>query len=334
MNQISVLLGAGFSRNWGGFLGLEVFEYLLGCPDINADTYLRELVWRNREEGFEVALGELQENFKRDRQKFAEPLRKLQSAIVGMFKNMNSAFEGQRFDFGSDIPTSITYFLTQFDAIFTLNQDLLLESHYTKCNFSNGRDYRRWLGQEAPGLEPAPGSAEQDYRKLFRNAWQPVEQSEFQVRSGTQPIYKLHGSSNWIERDGADLLVMGGGKKEIIAQHPILTWYAEQFSRSLCDYNTRLMVIGYGFRDHHINKVIAQAVYEYGLKLFVIDQPKGSDVACVFRSAVHPGATLTAFGYDLEEAFSQGLVGASRRSLGEIFGRDSIEHAKIMRFFE
>jgi hypothetical protein len=31
MNPV-VLLGAGFSRNWGGWLASEAFEYLLGSP--------------------------------------------------------------------------------------------------------------------------------------------------------------------------------------------------------------------------------------------------------------------------------------------------------------
>ena len=41
-----LLIGAGFSRNWGGWLSGEVFEYLLGCPEIKNDHYLKELMWR------------------------------------------------------------------------------------------------------------------------------------------------------------------------------------------------------------------------------------------------------------------------------------------------
>jgi len=62
--------------------------------------------------------------------------------------------------------------------------------------------------------------------------------------------------------------------------------------------------------------------------------PKGSDIAAVFRSSALPGAALTAYGYDLEDVFAKGLIGASRRGLRDIFGGDSIEHAKVMRFFE
>src|SRR5687768_17364406 len=54
-----LLLGAGFSRNWEGWLASEADEYLLGHPLV--DGAIRELLWRHRKTGgFEAALGELQ----------------------------------------------------------------------------------------------------------------------------------------------------------------------------------------------------------------------------------------------------------------------------------
>jgi hypothetical protein len=41
-----LLTGAGFSRNWGGWLANEVFEYLLGCPEINQDIHTA--IWRSK----------------------------------------------------------------------------------------------------------------------------------------------------------------------------------------------------------------------------------------------------------------------------------------------
>ncbi len=56
-----LLLGAGFSRNWGGWLASEAFEYLLGCREVIGDAQLRELLWKHQEygDGFEGALEEL-----------------------------------------------------------------------------------------------------------------------------------------------------------------------------------------------------------------------------------------------------------------------------------
>lgn len=55
-----LLLGAGFSHNWGGWLASEAFEYLIGHPGIIANTELRALLWKHHDRGgFEMALDEL-----------------------------------------------------------------------------------------------------------------------------------------------------------------------------------------------------------------------------------------------------------------------------------
>ena len=54
-----LLLGAGFSRNWGGLLANEVFDYLIGQQNVAQDGYLRSLLWNHRTTGgFENALAE------------------------------------------------------------------------------------------------------------------------------------------------------------------------------------------------------------------------------------------------------------------------------------
>ena len=53
-----LLTGAGFSKNWGGWLAKDAFEYLLGCP---IDASIRSLLLRYRQNGgFEKALDDLQ----------------------------------------------------------------------------------------------------------------------------------------------------------------------------------------------------------------------------------------------------------------------------------
>jgi len=53
-----LLTGAGFSRNWGGWLADEAFEYLLGHPRI--EDGLRALLWKHKlaGDGFEAAVEE------------------------------------------------------------------------------------------------------------------------------------------------------------------------------------------------------------------------------------------------------------------------------------
>src|SRR5215472_12747808 len=123
-----LLTGAGFSRNWGGWLASEAFEYLIGSPEI--DDNIRDLLWRHKSRGggFEEALAELQEQYTlRRNESTRKSLTDLQAAIVGMFNYMNHAFEGIKFEPQDNMEYLIGRFLTRFDAIFTLNQDLLLE---------------------------------------------------------------------------------------------------------------------------------------------------------------------------------------------------------------
>lgn len=68
----------------------------------------------------------------------------------------------------------------------------------------------------------------------------------------TQPVIELHGSVNWRDPDGNQLLVMGGGKQQTIQRHPVLRRYLELFTEHLSTGRTKLMAIGYGFNDLHI----------------------------------------------------------------------------------
>jgi hypothetical protein len=86
------------------------------------------------------------------------------------------------------------------------------------------------------------------------------------------------------------------------------------------------IVIGYSFGDPHINQTIVSAASQGKLRLFIID-PLGLDVIDENRNApLHTPGTLLG-------SLQDHVVGASRRSLRDIFGGDRVEHAKVMRFF-
>jgi len=121
--------GAGFSRNWGGWLANEAFEYLLGAPEIDAAG--GTLLWKSKINGggFEDASADLQEQYARRKDSATEkPLRNLQAALVGMYNEMNQTLTRTRFEPQNELEYMIRTFLVRFDAIFTLNQDLLLAS--------------------------------------------------------------------------------------------------------------------------------------------------------------------------------------------------------------
>jgi SIR2-like domain len=326
-----LLTGAGFTRNWGGWLASEAFEYLLGCPEIAASREARGLLWRFKDSGgFEAALAEVQLRWTRDPRAHQAELDAMQSAIQRLFTDMNAALLAiNAFEFQQSRDYQVAAALVRFDAIFTLNQDLLLEHHYLNDNvslLSNGR----WNGYQLPGLAPSPRAGFEHLHTPAGQQFMPVAPNEFRVHAGAQALFKLHGSSNWIERVAGPILVMGGRKEKEIEFHPILNWYMGKFEEMAWAGGTRLMVIGYGFRDAHINRVIEKGANEFGLRLFVID-PSGADVAWRVNPSRAPGAAIGAES-SLESAFKLCVEGASRRSLREIFGGDRVEHAKVMRF--
>ncbi len=134
-----------------------------------------------------------------------------------------------------------------------------------------------------------------------------VDDNEKLSSSGRFHYVKLHGSQNWLSSDGKHAMVIGRNKPEQIDCEPLLDWYFKTFKQVLSFPNRRLLVIGYGFRDAHINEIIASSIAKHGLKLYVIS-PNDHEK---FRADLHTrpcGMTLWKglsgyFPYELEEMY-------------------------------
>jgi SIR2-like protein len=321
-----LLTGAGFSRNWGGWLAPEAFEYLIGRSSL--DTSIRNLLWKHRRhEGFEGALGELQDEYFRSPGPAAMGrLRQLEDAIGEMFADMDKGFSSTAFEFQQDMAYLVRTFLVRFDAIFTLNQDLLLERHYLNDNVMLGNP-QRWSGYQIPGMRRQPGAAEGFVAAGEQNVgtWVPTGAAA-SIDARCQPYIKLHGSSNWRGTGDHRITVMGARKRALIDNFPVLSQYHETLKRILSSGPARLMVIGYSFGDEHINETIISAANGGQLEIYIIDS-LGIDV--LDKNRLHPiytpGPLITNLG--------PRVIGASRRTLREIFGSDHVEHAKVMSFF-
>lgn len=322
-----LLTGAGFSRNWGGWLADEVFEYLLGCSEINQDIHTALWSSRNMRQGFEDTLQDLRAEVAVHKDaRLAGNVKVFERMLEGMFNSMNNGFKTVRFNpliphftrGPEHDPDYVRHFLASFDAIFTLNQDCLLE---LKCNepgfhqLSEGR----WRDMYCPGIKPITANGT-PYGPpgLFESG-----SKDYELEHGRQPYFKLHGSSNW--RTGeSSLLIMGGNKGADIEKHFLLRSYHARFLEMLQAPRARLVIIGYSFQDSHINEHLLRGV-EKGLKLFIVD-PKGIDV--LSENIRHPRNGTIA----LREAFQYAILGASRRPLQSTFGGDQIEHSKLLRF--
>ena len=324
MNYV-LLLGAGFSRNWGGWLAPEAFEYLLGTPQISNEPAYRALLWKHFESGgFENAIAEVQAAYKSSPHANQKRLDDFQFAVVQMFADMNRRFRTQQ---AGEAWPRLELFLDRFDAIFTLNQDLLLEMFYLHRVGQSDR-HRKWKGAVMPGvghLGPDPNIGGDDWAQR----WEPEDSKAFSIPDGRQPFFKLHGSSNWFKK-GQPLLILGGRKAEEIRLNPVLDGYFEALQHRVGLPDTRLMVIGYGFRDSHVNAVLRLAAEKGAMQMFVID-PAGSGLARSINETRTKGVIGSKT--EVEELFEVALIGASRRPLKEIFGGDMIEYDKVEQFF-
>jgi hypothetical protein len=319
-----LLTGAGFSRNWGGWLAIEAFEYLLGCPEIN--IHIHTELWKSKIQGFgfENTLEELRKAFETHKgEPFETNLRTFERMLESMFNSMNNGFKQIEFNPLFDPHTLghsadlIRLFLAHFDAIFTLNQDCLLELQYNVQGLHRLSD-GRWRDMYLPGVQPVIISG-----KPFEppGLYAPGPNS-YQLEIHRQPYFKLHGSSNFREGD-SPVLIMGGNKGPDIEKHWLLRSYRDRFTQMAGQAGTRLMIIGYSFADHHINELIESAV-NAGAKLFVVDI-KGIDV---LDNAPNPDKSPLTF----RERIYASVLGASRREFTSTFSSDHVEHAKLMRF--
>jgi hypothetical protein len=306
-----LLTGAGFSFNWGGPLASDLLSSLLSDRDIDEPTRDRLFV-----AGFEDVLADLQLSSDPDDKRRYDAL---VTAVVGIFNGLNNNFMHMKFEFESppQVSYSLQSFLSRFHAIFTLNQDALIEQHYLPV-YGSGRN---WTRLHLPGVRNMPGFTPTGARQ-DKFAMMMPNPTDFNMPTGAvQPYLKLHGSVNWVESpSGQRVLIMGGQKAVSIGRFPLLTWYYKEFQNMLLRPSARLMVIGYSFSDQHINDAIAEGL-EADLKLYVFD----------------PYA-LQVLKRDprIEAARSRRLIGFTppSRTLDKIFGGDRVGHAQLTKFFE
>jgi hypothetical protein len=304
-----LLLGAGFSRNWNGWLATELLGELLGrlrpFPDLQI---------RLRQSGnFEELLGELQAAAQSGGD--VAKLEAMQEAVKASFREMNLVFATLlSMNMSNDRAKSVAMFLSRFDAIFTLNQDLLLEFQYMPY----GDPYRPAY---FPGVtRPANWSSLQSNEKVD-TAW-TTSSTTLSLGSNAQPIFKLHGSANWSDASTGNLMVLGTRKHAEILGSPLLKAYFEEFKRNINHGKTRIMVVGYSFSDEHINTELTQASTHSGLEMYIVD-PKGLELfAPPPNQAI--GRTIR-----LQEL---NIVGVSTRAFSSAFKDDDLQFRSFDTF--
>jgi hypothetical protein len=320
----AILWGAGLSKNWGGFLADEFWGHLLSRPGIDAYRRLRELLLS--EPSFERAIERVMDGAFRDEERHA-----LWSGVKDVFEHQDERLlECLRKSGGPPVNTNrFVTFLDSFKPdrstnssgyLFTLNQDVLLEAMDSR----NPLQAIPWC----PGVTTSEGAFSSHFRhpgltdaeRTIHPVPGAVPQKGWPPLVGRLNYIKLHGSSTWRTEAGTPELVIGGDKTSLIGRSPLLSWYRDIFRAVCFDGSVRMVIVGYGFRDPHINHILAQGIVSHGLCLYVVGHESNS----TFRK-------------DVDHRLLSGLRGYTTTPLAEIIGdspTDTVAMRSIKEFLQ
>lgn len=315
IKNVLLLTGAGFTKNFGGFLALEMWEEIFNTKWIRESPKLRSLLLEN--EDFESVYSKVldEEGFSPDDKE------RMKKAVRDAYRSLDNAIKSRNRSgnpYISNVMKLVNLFggnSSQRGLVFTLNQDLWLE---------------RQVGVNCLGVD---GFA----RPLYDRHDEEVSPDEFikisvdgaperaRAHSGDRGglIYlKLHGSYAWTSAENPDQMIIGTRKEKMIKEHPLFSWYFEAFKWAIARGNQKLLVIGYGFRDEHINRLLLEGVEQHALKLYVLTTTR-----------LHQLRHEMTYGQAFARPLLAGIHGYYPRSLSEIFPGDQRETDHARRLF-
>lgn|GEM_PF-5813781 len=280
ISRTALLLGAGFSKNFGGFLASEVNELLFANRLIRSNLTLTNLL--KKESNYEYALAYA-------RQFLPDHVKTLEQAIIQVYQVQNEVlFENiinKRY-FPSTAGVESFFWMLRSDPVneasfvFSLNQDLLIERLLRSRNCVSetvGIHQPYWHYNFPSKTEIDMGHRfELDKLHAKRHINDTVAAVENISLKNLTNVIKLHGSSEW-QNESGDLLIVGGDKHMHVNNSPLLSHFFGTFCEVLKLEGMKLMIIGYSFSDPHINNAIRKGI-ESGLELWIWDRYPSREV--------------------------------------------------------
>jgi hypothetical protein len=296
-----LLTGAGFSKNWGGYLAREMWERLVGHRNVRASSDIRRVLLAHISD-FEAALTDV-------RELGATAAGSFEKALLDVFLEQDEAERRNAGEYNSFNAGHFDSFFERFRSadrtglLFTLNQDVFLE--------------RRFRGiLVAPGIGPVSFRAGGDPLDETHRRKVQVTNAAPQLAAGELNYIKLHGSFNWKTSKGGQLLVTGGNKEsQIGVEFPLLNGYLNAFRAACAEGGAWLVVVGYRFRDSHINQAIADGVRNHDLRLVIVD-PAGPEPTFSGLMKERPIRVESV----LLQTIWSGVAGSCSIPMGRIFG--------------
>jgi len=299
-----LLLGAGFSKNFGAPLANEMWYLIFNHKEIQAHSRIRELMLHNFDyefiydsvlEGFEDKEGLFGKNCSfirftdeekdaiREATNFAyEYISEVFTQFMKYLENSNKEKMRQK-----EILTGVSQFISLFhqvyyfataDGITFCTADGVPFGLYERSFiFTLNQDsffedcYNKLCTKKGYPEVCIPGiKEEQDKSQLIKLPTKDELYGKDILSDKKLLLLKLHGSYNWVGHDNYRAMVIGKEKKDKILKEPLLSLYFDIFKKVLSQKQRRLLIIGYSFSDDHINRVISNAVKNHELKIYVL----------------------------------------------------------------
>lgn len=315
--------GAGFTHNFGGFLADGMWALIFNHPQVQKYFFIRELMLNdfNYESVYQQIIWEPTGKLYSFEMKEA-----IKEAVKNAYQHLDDVVrdyrDGQTLFNLQDFLHELTSDNRKLHFFFTINQDLFIE--------------RRLHGLKTRSIEYAGIPVPLEVQKKLVEKSLPLEEEDFIIlpkkekleeiratiyRGNHYRYIKLHGSYNWKSSTGIDILVIGLEKEQQINNEPLLLLYQEIFEEVLSQNDAKLLIIGYGFRDIHINRTIANAIKNCGLRIYILSPQKPSDFRRVLLERNFPYDTPG--DHDNRNIIYSGLSGYFQYALSEIFPSDT-----------
>lgn len=248
-----ILTGAGFSANVGTPVASALNEQIFTLLHARGHADAAHLV---REHGYEKAFDKLEPSddaFDRIKRATMDAF----MAIDVLHRSiMPTQVERQKHYASLWHMINILALAGNDGYIFTINYDMVVERFWSVGNNSKVAIVRPYLEENDWFMQESLGLGLES-ANLTVNLDVPVP-------SGCKYL-KLHGSiDRW--RSGV-YPVIGATKQEDLNRDPLLRQYWTEFESALNRGDVRLLVIGYGFGDEHINDKLVNAT-NHGIRIF------------------------------------------------------------------
>jgi hypothetical protein len=310
-----LLTGAGFSKNFGGYLASEMWAQIFNTNWVGESDTLRQILIGNQ--NFESVYSKVLD----DPASTPDDRDRIKQAVRNAYRSLDNAIKTRGLP-GHPYSPNVMRLIDLFGGsassralIFTLNQDLWLERQAGVNCLGIDNFTRLLVDRYDEELLP------EQFVSIRMDGIVERAKNDAETRSGY--IYlKLHGSYGWKTHENPDQMIIGTTKERMIRDHALFSWYFEVLKWAIARGDQMLLIIGYGFKDEHVNQLILEGVQRHGLKLYV--------------ATTTPLDRLTnemTYGHYSALGLLMGIRGYYPWSLSEIFPGDQrvTDHARRIR---